>query len=98
MLGGLALVLIVTTMSAAAPSIAPNAATAYSLWGDAQPANLQTGAVGAQELGTQFSTDQRGYVVALRFYKNSADTGRHVGKLWTSDGRLLASASYTVES
>jgi uncharacterized protein DUF4082 len=36
--------------------------------------------------------------VGIRFYKSSANTGRHVGNLWTSSGTLLASATFGGET
>jgi hypothetical protein len=46
------------------------------------------------ELGTKFRTDVDGRVTALRFFKGSANTGPHVGHLWSGDGKLLASAPF----
>ena len=40
----------------------------------------------AVELGDKFRTDVDGFVTGLRFYKGSANTGTHVGHLWTSGG------------
>src|SRR5262249_40402989 len=37
-------------------------------------------------------------VTGLRFYKSAANTGTHVGHLWTKDGKLLSSATFTSES
>ena len=36
------------------------------------------------ELGVKFRTDVDGFVTGLRFYKGSANTGTHVGHLWTT--------------
>jgi hypothetical protein len=52
----------------------------------------------ANELGVRFRSDQAGYIKALRFYKGAQNTGTHVGKLWTANGSLLASATYTNET
>ena len=38
----------------------------------------------------KFRADVDGFVTGLRFYKGSANTGTHVGHLWTSSGTLLA--------
>jgi hypothetical protein len=50
------------------------------------------------ELGVQFRADSNGYITGIRFYKNSANTGTHVGHLWSSSGMLLASATFTGET
>ena len=39
-----------------------------------------------------------GYITGIRFYKASANTGTHVGNLWTSSGTLLATATFTNET
>src|SRR6185437_10347539 len=50
------------------------------------------------ELGVKFRSDQNGFITGLRFYKDSANTGTHVGHLWSSDGTMLAEATFTGES
>jgi len=52
----------------------------------------------AVELGVKFRTTVNGYITALRFYKGPANTGTHVGNLWTSTGSLLASVTFTNET
>jgi len=52
----------------------------------------------ALELGVKFRSDVSGSVTGLRFYKGSTNTGTHVGHLWTSTGKLLASATFTSET
>ena len=50
------------------------------------------------ELGVRFRSDTAGYVTGVRFYKFAANTGVHVGNLWTNTGALLARATFTGES
>jgi hypothetical protein len=50
------------------------------------------------ELGVSFKPDSNGYITGIRFYKSLANTGTHVGNLWSSSGALLASATFTGES
>ena len=50
------------------------------------------------QVGVKFSSDVNGYITGLRFYKASANTGTHVGNLWTSTGTLLATATFTGET
>jgi hypothetical protein len=46
----------------------------------------------------KFTSDQSGFITGIRFYKSAANTGTHVGNLWTTGGTLLASAVFTGES
>ena len=50
------------------------------------------------ELGLKFRSDVDGYVTGIRFYKGSDNTGTHLGHLWSSDGTLLASATFVNET
>ncbi|MGA7901182.1 MAG: DUF4082 domain-containing protein, partial [Terrimicrobiaceae bacterium] len=50
------------------------------------------------ELGVKFRSDVAGRITGVRFYKASANTGRHVGNLWTSSGTLLATATFNGET
>jgi hypothetical protein len=49
-------------------------------------------------LGVKFKADVSGSITGLRFYKAAANTGTHVGSLWSSSGTLLAQATFTNES
>jgi hypothetical protein len=60
-----------------------------------QPVDPDTPSV---ELGTRFSTSAAGTVTGLLFYKHSANTGPHVGSLWSADGRRLARIRFTGET
>ena len=46
----------------------------------------------------KFTADSYGTVGGMRFYKSAANTGAHVGSLWSSDGTLLARATFSSES
>ena len=98
LLAGLTLVLMAATVSSARPNLSPALGSAYSIWGNATPANPAVTATGPRELGTVFTTSQRGYAVKLRFYKAGTNTGTHIGRLWTAGGQLLASQTYSGES
>ncbi|MEV7006438.1 DUF4082 domain-containing protein [Streptosporangium sp. NPDC051022] len=52
----------------------------------------------AAALGVKFTANQTGTIRGIRFYKGELNTGTHVGSLWTSDGQLLASATFTNET
>ena len=62
------------------------------------PATLDSGETQALELGVKFRSDVDGYITGIRFYKSSANTGTHIGHLWSSTGTLLASATFTGET
>jgi hypothetical protein len=49
-------------------------------------------------LGLKFQASASGLITAVRFYKESDNTGTHIGSLWTSSGTLLASGTFTNES
>ncbi len=70
-----------------------------SIWNNgALPANLDSGAGPGVELGVKFRSDVSGSITGLRFYKNAANTGTHVGNLWSSNGTLLATATFVNET
>lgn len=51
------------------------------------------------EVGVKFQSENvNGYITGLRFYKGPANTGTHIGNLWTSTGTPLASATFTGET
>lgn len=50
------------------------------------------------EVGVKFTSDVAGYVTAIRFYKGPGNSGTHIGHLWSSTGKLLASATFTNET
>ena len=49
-------------------------------------------------LGTRFTSDAKGVVTGIRFYKSTGNTGTHVGSLWNQNGVELASGTFTNES
>jgi hypothetical protein len=50
------------------------------------------------ELGTKVTVSEAASLIALRFWKDPGETGTHVGRVWSSSGTLLASATYQSES
>src|SRR5205823_12702188 len=76
-----------------------HAAATNTIWPNtATPAVPDVGADSPVELGVSFKADSSGYITGIRFYKSSANTGTHVGNLWSSTGTLLASAAFTNET
>jgi hypothetical protein len=50
------------------------------------------------ELGVKVSASTSGSVTGVRFWKDSINTGTHIGSLWGSTGQLLASATFANET
>ncbi len=70
-----------------------------SIWQDAAP----SGAVDANDtssvnLGIQFQASASGHITGIRFYKETDNTGTHIGSLWSSTGTLLATGTFTNET
>jgi len=73
--------------------------TAFTIWpATASPTLADGGADSSVELGVKFRSDVAGTITGIRFYKASANTGTHVGNLWSSTGTLLASATFSGET
>jgi len=53
---------------------------------------------GAVEIGTRFRSDVAGTVAGVRFYKQTGNTGTHVGRLWTATGTLLGTVTFSSET
>jgi hypothetical protein len=70
-----------------------------SIWpSTAQPSVASASDPSAVNLGVKFTADANGWITGIRFYKGSANTGTHVGSLWTSTGTLLGQVTFTSES
>jgi Domain of unknown function (DUF4082)/Bacterial Ig domain len=77
-----------------APQVCP-----CSIWSSsATPATVDGGDAGSVEIGVKFRTDADGSILGVRFYKASTNTGAHIGHVWSSDGTLLGTATFTNES
>ncbi len=50
------------------------------------------------EVGMKFRSAEDGFITSLKFFKQSNNTGRHVGHLWAANGQLLAAATFTNET
>ncbi|MEZ4279453.1 MAG: DUF4082 domain-containing protein [Myxococcota bacterium] len=70
-----------------------------SLWNDdATPAIPYANDGQPIEIGVRFRSAEDGFITGLRFYKGAANTGTHVGHLWSATGTLLATATFTDET
>lgn len=68
-------------------------------WGSsATPTNPSVADPGPVELGVKFTSDVNGFITGVRFYKGVANTGTHIGNLWTIGGAQLATAIFTGET
>ena len=75
------------------------AQTPATIWAStATPTTPDVGSDSPVELGVRFYSDTPGYATGIRFYKSAANTGAHIGNLWSSSGTLLASATFTSET
>ncbi|MER5326523.1 DUF4082 domain-containing protein [Streptosporangium roseum] len=52
----------------------------------------------AVAVGVKFKATTSGAVRGIRFYKGSQNTGTHIGSLWSSNGNLLANATFANET
>jgi hypothetical protein len=62
------------------------------------PATITVNDPNSVELGVKFTSAASGEISGIRFYKGPQNTGTHIGDLWSSDGTLLASATFTNET
>jgi hypothetical protein len=82
-----------------AVDVVPAGVGPYTLWANsATPQNPSATDNQSDELGVKFRADVNGYVMGIRFYKGTQNTGTHLGNLWTNTGTLLASATFTGET
>jgi Domain of unknown function (DUF4082)/Bacterial Ig-like domain len=70
-----------------------------SIWPpSAVPTVVSDGDTGSVNLGVKFRSDVDGFITGIRFYKGTANTGTHIGTLWTGAGAQLATATFTNET
>jgi hypothetical protein len=71
-----------------------------TVFGSGTPAsgNVDSGDGSSIELGVKFKSDVNGSITGIRFYKSAANTGTHIGSLWTASGTRLAQATFTNET
>lgn len=70
-----------------------------SIWPDSfLPTVPSTDDTHSVEAGVKFRAVEAGFITGLRFYKGPANTGTHVGHLWTSSGTSLVTATFINET
>ncbi|WP_407180092.1 DUF4082 domain-containing protein [Bradyrhizobium sp. STM 3562] len=74
----------------------PSAETLFSL--SSTPSIQNVNDASSVELGVKFTADASGVITGLRFYKGAQNTGTHVADLWSSNGTLLATATFSNET
>jgi hypothetical protein len=62
------------------------------------PGTADSGPDSAVELGVKFRSDVNGKITGIRFYKAAANTGTHVGNLWSTNGTKLGSITFSNET
>ncbi len=99
---GTAYTFTVTATNAVGTSAASTASSAVTpndtLFDFTAPAVADAGDPSSLEVGVKFTASVSGQVTGVRFYKAAANTGTHIGSLWSSSGTLLASATFTNET
>ena len=102
LMNGTSYTFTVKAINAIGASSASGASTAVtpdgSIFELATPSVVDAGDASSVVLGVKFTADVAGTVTGIRFYKASANTGPHVGALWSSTGTLLGEATFTGES
>lgn len=101
--GRVATLVLVAVLAAAGLMAVPSSAAAATcpcsfFPSTTTPAGSADSDTKAVELGMKFSAETAGTVSAIRFYKQTGNSGTHIGHLWTSTGTLLASATFTSET
>jgi Domain of unknown function (DUF4082)/Fibronectin type III domain/Mo-co oxidoreductase dimerisation domain len=86
------------TGPASAPSSAVTPADTILDFTAPTAGNVDSGDTVGVELGVKFTSDTSGQITGIRFYKAAANTGTHIGSLWTTGGTRLAQATFTNET
>jgi hypothetical protein len=84
------------TANVAAFATSPGTESLFSL--SSTPGTVTVNDTSSVELGVKFTADANGLITGLRFYKGPQNTGPHVADLWSSDGTLLATATFSNET
>ena len=86
-------------LESSSPSVSVNVGCPCTMAGpNVTPWQVDPGDAGAIEVGVRFKADLDGTITGVRFYKATANTGTHIGNLWSSNGTLLARGTFAGES
>jgi hypothetical protein len=72
--------------------------TIFDFTAPGSPSQIDPGDSSSVEVGVKFTANTSGQVIGVRFYKSAANTGTHIGTLWTTGGTQLAQATFTSET
>jgi hypothetical protein len=84
--------------SANASMVVNYAVTAQSLFKPSDQPAMEANDANPVNLGVKFQASANGTITGIRFYKSALDTGTHVADLWSSNGTLLATVTFTNET
>ena len=88
-----------STSAATTVTVTAGGSSAITIWPNSTiPANSSSSLGMAIEVGVKFRSDVAGRITGIRFYKGSRNTGTHTGSLWTRDGKLLATGTFSNET
>ena len=87
-----------TAAAAEGPDLAISKIAGGSIFAGLQPQIASSTDPHAVELGVRFESSTPLAIDGIRFFKGPKDTGTHVGHLWSSEGTLLATVTFTEES
>src|SRR5207248_729893 len=79
-------------------TVAPSDCPCSGLSSSATPSKVDSDDANPIDVGVRFRVDFDGYIRGVRFYKATANTGTHIGNLWSNTGTLLATATFTNET
>lgn len=86
-------------LEAPKPGVTANVACPCSIWGpNVTPAGIDSGDGNGVEVGMRFTSERAGNITGVRFYKSPANTGTHIGNLWTESGQSLGRATFSNET
>ena len=86
-------------LESSSPSITVEVGCPCSMAGpNVTPSTVDQGDPTAVEVGVRFKADLDGSITGVRFYKATANTGTHIGNLWSASGTLLATGTFTGET
>lgn len=91
-------VLVATAMSRTTVRQTASSTSPDTILGSTTPAVSAAADANAVALGVKFSSTASGSVTGVRFFKGKGNTGTHIGALYSSAGKVLASASFTGET
>jgi Domain of unknown function (DUF4082)/Fibronectin type III domain/Bacterial Ig domain len=86
--------------SGAGPTSAASAAVTPedTIFDFSTPTTVDSGDKTSTTVGVNFTPTTNGQITGVRFYKAAANTGTHIGSLWSATGTLLASGTFSNET